>query len=374
MKMLDELVSAVGNSFVEEARRAGQNIVGYTCLATPREIFDAAGLFPYRIKALGLGETEMADAYLSRFNCGFCRSCLQLGMDGSYDFLDGLVETNGCDHLRGMFENWQYASPRPFFHYLRVPHLVDGDSMQWFTEEMEQLIEALQKHFQVQIEGGELASAIAAQDRIAGKFKEIYESRWGQEVKVTGSEIMSLMVAEGSILPGDFERLLEDFAAELKTRRAMDCSARIFMGGAATDEVALIAGLEELGGLVVADHFCFSGRAFQRAAAATEPLARLAEIYLKNLLCPRMFMDYARRKAFVLEMIARSGAGGAILFHNKFCDLHGIENVKLRIDLEEAGIPVLVLEKEYGAAADMGRLRTRVQAFLERLKRKQKER
>ena len=369
MKVLEETIDVVENSFVRKALESGQKIVGYTCLATPREIFDAAGLFPYRIKALGKGETEMADAYLSRFNCGFCRSCLQLGMDGTYDFLEGMIETNGCDHLRGMFENWQHVAPRPFFHYLRVPHLIDDDSRDWFIDELERLIEALQEYFGVAIEPEQLTAAIETQDRIAEKFKKIYESRWGQRFKVTGSEIMSLMLAEGSLPSADFEKLLDDFAEELDRRKALSYSARLFMGGAATDEVELVAGLEELGGLAVADHFCFSGRAYRREANAEAPLERLAEIYLKNLLCPRMFMNYADRKAFVSEKIAQSGAEGAILFHNKFCDLHGIENVKLRLDLEEEGIPVLVLEKEYGAAADIGRLKTRVQAFLERITR-----
>ncbi len=369
MRELEELVNVIENSYVKKAREKGQKIIGYSCLATPREIFDAAGLFPYRIKALANQETEMADAYLSRFNCGFCRSCLQLGLDGTYDFFDGLVETNGCDHLRGMFENWQYVSPRSFFHYIRVPHLTDEDSMEWFVEELELLKEALQKHFGVKVDEESLRSSMKLQDQIAEKVKKIYESRWSQDIKVPGSEVISLMVAEGSMPPADFDRLLDDFLKEIEARKPLDCRARLFMGGAATDEIELIAELETLGGLMVADSFCFGGRIYRRDAKAKEPLKRLAEMYLFNLLCPRMFMDYKGRKDYIMDMIGKSRADGVVLFHNKFCDLHGIENVKLRIDLEQEGLPVLLLEKEYGAGADIGRLKTRVQAFLERLKR-----
>jgi len=56
-----------------------------------------------------------------------------------------------------------------------------------------------------------------------------------------------------------------------------------------------------------------------------------------------------------------------VLVHNKFCDVHGVDNVGLRIALENKGIPVLQIEKEYGAVADIGRIKTRVQAFLERI-------
>ncbi|MEW5784534.1 MAG: 2-hydroxyacyl-CoA dehydratase family protein [Bacillota bacterium] len=369
MTVLNSLTGVIKNEYVQQARARGQKIVGYACLATPREVLDAAGLFPYRLKALGKGETEMADAYLSRFNCGFCRSCLQLGLDGTYDFLDGIIETNGCDHLRGMFENWQYAAPRSFFHYVRVPHLADADSMRWFVEEIELLIEALNEHFGADVNDYKLNKAIEIQDQIAAKMRRIYESRWGGEIKVSGHEIMSLMVAEGSLPAPDFVKLLDGFIGTLEDRKPINCRARLFMGGAATDEIGLIAELEQLGGLMVADSFCFGGRLFLREAVAKAPVHRLAEIYLNNLMCPRMFMNYPQRKAFILEMIEKAAVDGAVLFHNKFCDLHGIENVKLKMNLEEAGLPVLLLEKEYGAGADIGRLKTRVQAFLERLKR-----
>lgn len=367
MEILKHLTGEIENSYVQKARANGQKVVGYACLSTPREVLDAAGIFPYRLKALGRGNTDMADAYLSRFNCGFCRACLQLGLDGTYDFLDGIIETNGCDHLRGMFENWQYASPRPFFHYLRVPHLIDSDSLTWFRQEIELLISALQQHFSVTIDNRALEEAIKLQDQTAAALQEIFKFRMEQNTRVQGSEIVALMVAEGSVPAQDYLTLLSDFKAVLEKRKPINYRARLFIGGAATDEIELLAELEELGGLIVGDSFCFSGRLLLREASAIDPLTRLAETYLNNLLCPRMYMNYRQRKSFITEMIRQCSADGIVLFHNKFCDLHGIENVKLKMDFEKEGLPVLLLEKEYGAAADSGRLKTRLQAFLEQL-------
>lgn len=369
MNQLKQAVNSIENEYVQKAKADGRKIVGYSCLSTPREVLDAAGIFPYRLKALGRSETEMADAYLSRFNCGFCRACLQLGLDGSYNFLDGLVETNGCDHLRGMFENWQYAAPRDFFHYIRVPHLIDEDSLEWFREEIELFIAAVNKHFGTAVDALKLRTAIELQDQIAAQMKDIYESRFDEQIKAAGHEILALIVAEGSMPAPDYLELLHSFAAELETRKPLNCRARLFMGGAATDEIELIAELEQLGGLMVADSFCFGGRVFLRETSAGDPVKRLAEMSLNNLLCPRMFKNYPQRKNYIFDLIERSKADGAVFFHNKFCDLHGIENVKLKMDLEKEGLPVLLLEKEYGAGADIGRMKTRVQAFLEQLKR-----
>jgi benzoyl-CoA reductase/2-hydroxyglutaryl-CoA dehydratase subunit BcrC/BadD/HgdB len=94
---------------------------------------------------------------------------------------------------------------------------------------------------------------------------------------------------------------------------------------------------------------------------------RLAEGYLSSIFCPRMYKEYARRRDLILETARRAQVDGAIYLYNKFCDLHGVDSVLVRRDLEEAGIPVLVLEKEYSARADIGRVKTRVQAFMERI-------
>jgi benzoyl-CoA reductase/2-hydroxyglutaryl-CoA dehydratase subunit BcrC/BadD/HgdB len=67
------------------------------------------------------------------------------------------------------------------------------------------------------------------------------------------------------------------------------------------------------------------------------------------------------------DAIKRANVDGVVLVHNKFCDVHGVDNVQLRMGLEKQGVPVLQLEKDYGAKADIGRMKTRVQAFLERI-------
>jgi benzoyl-CoA reductase/2-hydroxyglutaryl-CoA dehydratase subunit BcrC/BadD/HgdB len=80
-----------------------------------------------------------------------------------------------------------------------------------------------------------------------------------------------------------------------------------------------------------------------------------------------MYDELPARLEHLFARVRDSAADGVVLVHNKFCDIHGIDNVMLRRRLEERGVPVLTLEKEYGAAADRGRMRTRVQAFLERI-------
>jgi benzoyl-CoA reductase/2-hydroxyglutaryl-CoA dehydratase subunit BcrC/BadD/HgdB len=359
---------------LEAWRRGGGRVVGYACLLTPVEVLDAAGVLPYRVKALGAPRTDLADARLSRFNCGFCRSCLQLALEGAFDFLDGLIETNGCDQLRGMFENWQHAAPSPWFHYLKVPHVVTDESVEYLALELRRLVAALERGFGVEITDARLVGAMERQERIRAKLERLEALRELPRPAVSGAEVLAAVIAGGSLEPAAYEDALEEVVASLERRGSEGTvpRRRLLLGGAATDEADLVRDIEGLGGAVVADTLCFGSRAFAAALPSGEgwrddPLRALAERTLRGSTCPRMYEDFPRRLDLVLDRVRRAAVDGVVLVHNTFCDIHGIDNALLRLELEERGVPVLTLEKAYGAAADRGRIKTRVQAFLERI-------
>lgn len=370
--MIDELVrlsETVRNEEVEAWKASGGRVVAYACAATPAEVLDAAGVLPYRIRALGNGRTDIADSHLARFNCSFCRSCLQLGLDGTYDFLDGIIETNGCDHLRGMFENWQYVKPSAFFHYLKVPHQVTDDAMEYFAEEIRMLRDAVAGEYGRRITDDDLRSAIERQEAVRDRLRKVYEMRRGDPPAFTGAEALSLFLLASAMPPGKYVEMADAAIEERAGSKAVTgYRARLMLGGAATDELELIREIENVGGLIVTDSMCYGARAFfSRVDASGDPVVSLAKTYLGDLLCPRMYEDYGRRRDFMFKEIEEANVQGVVLTHNKFCDVHGVDNVQLRLDLEKRDVPVLHLEKEYGSKADIGRIRTRVQAFLERI-------
>lgn len=371
MDPFQKINQSFDNEHVRSFREAGGKVVGYSCLFTPVELLEAAGVMGYRIKALGHPETDLADARLSRFNCRFCRSCLQLGLDGTYGFLDGVVESNGCDQLRGMYENWHYARAPAFFHYLKAPHLLGADALDHFTFELGRFRTALESHFGVAITADKLTDAMDRQRRIRRKLIALDALRERERPAITGSEAMQVVLAGGSVPAAVYEELLDRLAAGCAHRQVDRPAVRLLLGGAASDEPAIFGAIEGLGGVVVADTFCFGARSYRPLVAdpepGSDPLRALAETYLGGSRCPRMYDEFDGRLAFAREAIDGAGAEGVILLNNKFCDLHGFDNALLRIRLEEQGVPVLCLEKEYGSPADHGRMRTRVQAFLERI-------
>ena len=98
------LAGPIENEYVEEWKASGRPVVGYFCAHTPEELLWAAGILPVRLRGTGSVDTSYGDQYLGPFNCSFVRHTLSRVMKGELAFLDGLLVTNSCDHIRRLFD------------------------------------------------------------------------------------------------------------------------------------------------------------------------------------------------------------------------------------------------------------------------------
>ena len=93
------------------------------------------------------------------------------------------------------------------------------------------------------------------------------------------------------------------------------------------------------------------------------PLKLLAEYYLSKTPCPRM-MNLEKRWEYLLKIIKDNQVKGVIFYNLKFCDTSFFELPIIRERLQKYGIHSLCLEGEF-ASSTSGRIKTRIQAFLE---------
>lgn len=366
VEKVHEIARVLENDYVKDWKANGGFVVGHACIALPREVAEAGKILPFRLRGNSNSDTSTADSYLSRYNCSLCRSCLELVLNGSYDFLDGFIRVRGCDHWMGTFDNIVHAKRAKFMHYFKVPHLVNDETLRFFADEIKDLKSFFEKNFNLEINEDEIAKNLELQDRINEKLRDFSRRRF-KKPRFYGSDAIAVSIARESLPSGVFNSLLDE---TLNDERDVDFRARFVLAGSPLDEIELVKRLEEIGALIVAETTCFGGGAFwnMKKYEGGDIYEFLAEKYLGNLkICARMFGEYNFRKGFLKQIFELSEADGVILTHNKFCDLFGIENAKLRLDLEKDGIPVLMLEKEYASSADIGRIKTRVQAFMERL-------
>ena len=125
--------------------------------------------------------------------------------------------------------------------------------------------------------------------------------------------------------------------------------------------------IEDSGALIVTDFLCFGTRTFLddvHLGFEQDALKRIAERVYYRISCPRMMDDHERRLDFMKSEIKKANVDGVILQRINNCDLHGCDNMLFLHELKDLEIPVLNLDREF-YQADITRLQTRIEAFLE---------
>ncbi len=177
LQELAEVSTTLENSHVKAWKSDGRSVVGFVCSYVPEEIPYALDILPFRITGRGVQDTSHADSYLTRVNCSFARCCLELGFTGQYDFLDGAVWINGCDHIRRCYDNWKAQAPLPFMHMLPVPHRLSDEGRQWFKEEVLEFQRAVEGHFGVKLASHRLAETVAIYNESRRLLRKVYDLR-----------------------------------------------------------------------------------------------------------------------------------------------------------------------------------------------------
>jgi len=375
MNIFMDAASHVKNPSVLSAEEKGCKIVGYTCSFMPGEIFHAAGMLPYRIRGIDTQSMEIGDAYYGPYICTFPKCILQLAGEGKFAFLDGLVITPGCDAMRRLDECWRKAGEDyqgivpGFFYYFDVPHKIENHGMIWFQEEIQRLIAGVEAHFNVHISEDSLKESIRIYNKGRRLLQELEEMRAVENLPISGTQAFAVAVTGTVMERTEYNRLLENAIDELREKKnIVNDKKRLMVVGSVSDDISLIQLIEDCEAVVVAENLCFGVRHETDEVSETgDPVKALAERYLTDSVCPRMFGKYKQRLSILREKIETAKVDGVILQNIRFCDLHGSENGLFERDLEASGTPCLRLEREYGPLIETGRIKMRIDAFLERI-------
>ena len=376
MRFFHDAATRIENHAITRWKRSGKKIVGYTCSYVPPEIFHAAGILPVRLRGIETDGMEIGDAYFGPFICSFPKCLLQLAGKGVFSFLDGVLIVPGCDAMRRLDECWRKAGEDHqgivpvWFDYFDVPHKSEVHGMNWFVQEIRNLIQRIERQFEVSISETALRDSIREYNRGRRLLKAVEALRAEKNLRVSGTDVFSATIA-GTVLPRqEYTRQLEKWLADLSEREPLESGKkRLMVIGSISDEIDLFQLIENgTGAVVVAENLCFGVRyEGNEIPEDGDPILSLARHYLETSVCPRMFGKYKQRLALLRDKIERAGVEGVIMQNIRFCDLHGSENGLFQRDLEAEGIPCLRIEREYGPLKETGRIKLRIEAFLEQI-------
>ncbi len=361
-----DLLSEPYNKLIEKAVEEDMMPIGYTCSYIPEIILSSKKIFPVRLRAPGVVSTELADNYLSNVICSYTKSLLEFIMESQFDFIKGWIFTSACDHLRRLYDNHAYLRKPDFIHIIDLPFMSNENNIEWFTEELNILIEKISSHFGVEITKETLKDSITEHNKFVSLIKDFADKRKLQKIKYSGTEFHTMLMAaqvapRKLILP-----YIEKFINEVDSReKDIDYKARLLVMGNEIDDPEFLSIIESQGAVVVADRFCTGSMPGLMPIELTDdPVRAIAEQTFEKTMCARIMEKFGERVNYLVSLVEEYSIDGVVIENIKFCDMWGIETGLLISALRERNIPVLKLEREYRLSSE-GQMKTRVQAFLE---------
>ena len=353
-----------------DCKKQGRKVFGWLCTYAPEEILHAAGILPIRI--IGYSHEANLDdgtAILYINNCTFSRSCLQLGLEGKYDFLDGVVGGSTCDGARRLFDMWRQYIGTPFHHVMTVPRKYTERAHQLYYHEVIQFKQHLEEYLGFAISDEAIRESVLLYNQSRQLLKRLYELRKRDEPPITGAETMEILNAAYRMPKEVFNQWLEELLEELESSdRAFRSRARVMINGSVLTNPEFIKSIEDQGALVVTDELCTSTRYWGDEVILDDGkpiLEAISRRYLNNFPCARMYPSDPRFER-IIDFAREYQVDGIISQIVRFCVPYSHDLPLLTEKLQEQGIPTLALDVEYGSSGS-GQVATRVQAFLEML-------
>ncbi len=359
---------------VKRLKSEGKKIIGWLCCYPPLEILTAAGLVPYRMTGAMTESPDLAEAYVERIMCPYCRSCLDVGLKGRLDFLDGVIMPHSCDNIVKLYDIYRLTLKPSYSYFINVPHTCSEPSIEFFEKEVETYKSSIEKLVGRTIPDNEIRKAIDLHNQNRALVRELYQLKKQDPPLLSGTETVKILLAVMSIPVTEGNELLKDVIKEIKARRAPDKKGvRVLIVGAELDDPAFMDLIEESGAKVVMDDLCIGSRPFWHDVAVTNGTLKAISLrYLEGVDCPRIFKpslptyqeDLEQRFGHLRAFAEEYAVKGVIFYMVRFCDIFNFDFPDMRYYMEKAGFPSLFMEGEYTITSP-ARVKTLVQAFVE---------
>ena len=326
--------------------RTGGLAVGYLPVYVPRELLHAQGALPVGI--LGVGDLEIikGDAFFQSYICHLPRSVIELGLNGSFDCLDGVLFPATCDVIRNLSGMWKMQFPDKLVRYVDVPQDFHPDrGGAFYRRELEELSRDLAARGARPLTDDGLRASIDLYNVHRREVQMLYELRRNEPWKVPTHELYSVLRA-GMVLPvEDHTEMLQQYRHEVcadESRCPMD-QARILLAGSFCEQppLGLIKTLERSGCYIVDDDFIQVHRWIKSDVARDgDPLQNLVDSFLCDCIAsPIRYIDEDVKGKELIDRVTESGAEGVVFCAPSFCDPALLDQPMAVRAIESAGVP-----------------------------------
>jgi benzoyl-CoA reductase/2-hydroxyglutaryl-CoA dehydratase subunit BcrC/BadD/HgdB len=384
MKYFDFVMSEVHGLRIRElmdAKAQGRKVIGSYCVFVPEELILAVDGVSVGLCAGAEFNFEGAEALLPRNTCPLIKSAFgfRLGKVCPYiEACDVVVGENTCD---GKKKAYEILGPLlGDLCIMDLPQMKSGAGRALLKEEYRKFIGKLEQVTGKKVSAESLKKAVGIVNAKRKAVKRLAAIRAADPAPISGLD--ALLVNQVSFYddPIRFTDAVNKLCDELELRVKKKAgvfprgTSRVIVSGCPMAvpnwKVPLL--IESGGAVIVGEESCVGERGNRwltevKGGTVEEILDAITDRYF-NIDCA-VFTPNPSRVGYVKEMTKKLHAQGVIHYSLQFCQPYLMESGPVEKELEESGIPVLRLETDYGEE-DAGQLRTRIEAFTERLKKR----
>jgi benzoyl-CoA reductase subunit C len=356
-------------------REHGRHVIGTFPMNFPVEIIHAAGALPMIVQEDRTPITAGRNL-LFEFYCGYTRSIADQAATQKLGVIDGFFLVDHCVALLGAVDAMRYELPdQPVF----LAQYVASMDEPWTPPEVRQKVEALRAQLQeftgAAITDEALSRSIRAFNRNRRLLREVYDLRRSGRARITASEMQTLVKSSMVMDIEEHNAILEDLVARLAQQPPPGPElVKLHLSGhfCHAPRTELLEAIEECGAVVVDDDLYTGFRHISTDVAEDgDPVDALTRWYFdRNVTvpCATRVQNDVDWDDYLLRSIDASGAAGVVVLMAKFCEPHMLYYPELRKALDHHGVPHLLIETEH-EGLPVEALRTRVETFLERIRR-----
>ncbi len=362
-----------------EHKARGGSVIGLYCVFVPEDLVIAAGAIPVGLCAGTQFSISDAEGVLPRNTCALIKSSFGFKVGRTCPYVqasDFVVGETTCDGKKKMYELLAEHHP---VHVMEVPQKKTSLGRALFLQELDGLKARLEAQTGVSVTAERLVEATALVEAKRRALQRLHNARRARPAPISGLD--ALLVTQVSFYD-DVVRFTEKvnlLCDELDARIAGGWGAasldapRILVSGSpmAIPNWKLHGILESSGAMVVGEESCTGTRYFsylsrENDGTLKEQIEAITDRQLEtHCAC---FTPNDERIRDILTLAKEWSVDGVVHYNLQFCHTFANEAAKVEKALATAAIPFLRIETDY-SDEDAGQIKTRVDAFLEMIRR-----
>ncbi|HEX7321140.1 MAG TPA: double-cubane-cluster-containing anaerobic reductase [bacterium] len=358
-------------------KKKGNKMIGTFCIYVPDEIALAVDIVPVALCGGTNFSVPYAEKTFPRDICPLIKSTLGLAFSKTCPYApikSMAVGETTCDAKK---KTWDILAQKVNFHIMELPQKKGIIDTHLWLNEVNEFAGKLEQLAEKKLTAEKLGVAIKIINNKRRGLQRLSRLRSQNPPPISGLDALVVMQAALNDEPVRFTQRLEELNRELEMRTEQGISPfpkgvkRIMISGcpAVMGNWKLHSLIENAGAAVVADETCTGLRYYddlvdENPADVEGQLAAIADRYLKiNCSC---FTPNNDRLDKIIKTARDFKADGVVQYVLQYCHTYNVEAIRVDGMLKQNNVPSLKIETDY-SEEDTGQLRTRVEAFLEKI-------